>query len=368
MPRRRVLVLTPDFPPAIGGIQTLVHRLVEGWRHLEPRVVTLAAPGSRQVDASLRATVRRADCGLPCRHDLRLGALSAAALVEAVRFRPDVVLSAHLVMAPASWAISRGGRIPFVQYVHGAEAALRPGLARAAARRADAVIAVSSYAVGLISDSGGAGRCYQIPPGVDIPAATRTPRAVDPLVVTVARLAVAYKGQDVLIRALPLLRARLPHVNLAIVGDGPLRPYYAALATANGVQAQVHFTGAVPDEGRDVWFDRAHVFAMPARLDARGGGEGFGIVYLEAGAHGVPVVAGNVAGACDAVVDGRTGVLVDPADHVAVAEAIGDLLVDQRRARAMGQAGQIRAREFAWPRIAERVERVLLDVAERRDG
>jgi phosphatidylinositol alpha-1,6-mannosyltransferase len=106
---------------------------------------------------------------------------------------------------------------------------------------------------------------------------------------------------------------------------------------------------------------------MPSRLPAdRLGGEGFGMVYLEAGANGVPVVAGNVGGALDAVVDQQTGLLVDPADHVAVAGAISELLRDPGRAAALGRAGAEHAREFAWPLVAERVEQVLAEVAKRR--
>ena len=97
---------------------------------------------------------------------------------------------------------------------------------------------------------------------------------------------------------------------------------------------------------------------MPSRVPAGGfGGEGFGIVYLEADAHGCPSVAGNVGGAVDAVVDGETGLLVDPEDHVMSADALDRLLRDEPRRRAMGAAGAERAAEFAWPLIAARVGR-----------
>jgi phosphatidylinositol alpha-1,6-mannosyltransferase len=120
----------------------------------------------------------------------------------------------------------------------------------------------------------------------------------------------------------------------------------------------------VPNEERDSWLDQAHVFCMPSRLPAGGvGGEGFGIVYLEANAHALPVVAGNVAGALDAVVHGQTGLLVDPRDHLAVADAVSDLLLDPRRAEVLGREGERRARDFAWPRIAERVKSLLAQLA-----
>jgi phosphatidylinositol alpha-1,6-mannosyltransferase len=105
---------------------------------------------------------------------------------------------------------------------------------------------------------------------------------------------------------------------------------------------------------------------MPSRLSSNGGGEGFGIAYLEAGAHGLPVVAGNVGGALDAVVDDVTGLLVDPTDHIAVAGALIDLMLYRRRAAELGEAGATRAHEFAWESVARRVERVLREVANAR--
>jgi glycosyltransferase involved in cell wall biosynthesis len=93
-------------------------------------------------------------------------------------------------------------------------------------------------------------------------------------------------------------------------------------------------------------------------------GEGFGIVYLEAGVYGKPVVAGNVAGALDAVADGESGLLVNPTDSPAVASAIARLLHDRDLARRLGEAGARRAQGFAWPLIAERVEAVLLSQLE----
>ena len=123
-------------------------------------------------------------------------------------------------------------------------------------------------------------------------------RAARPTVVTVARLRDCYKGHDVLMRAMPLIRARVPDAQWIVIGDGPLRPELEREAAAPWPRRLRRFTGEVADAERDEWLDRAHVFAMPSRLRAGGGGgEGFGIVYLEAGAHGLPVVAGNVGGA-----------------------------------------------------------------------
>jgi phosphatidylinositol alpha-1,6-mannosyltransferase len=292
--------------------------------------------------------------------------LNARAVNEAFRFRPDVVLSAHIVMAPAAWTISRVIGTPYVQYLHGEEVAAKSGLARFAVRHASRVIAVSAYTESLVASVVRVGQLRRIPPGVDMPRACSASRAERPLIVTVARLVDRYKGHDVMLRALPLIKTRVPGVRWIVIGDGPLRGPLERKAGALGLTDDVRFVGTVSDPARDQWLDQARVFAMPSRLSPLGGGEGFGIVYLEAGCHMLPVVAGNVGGAVDAVVNGVTGLLVDPSDHVAVANAIADLLVDWRRAEALGRAGAARAMEFSWPRVARQVEALLYEVTGRQ--
>jgi phosphatidylinositol alpha-1,6-mannosyltransferase len=135
------------------------------------------------------------------------------------------------------------------------------------------------------------------------------------------------------------------------------------MISSSGLGGRVRLLGEADDAERDQWLDRARVFAMPSRLAANGGGEGFGIVYLEAGAHGLPVVAGDVAGARDAVINGVTGLLVDPTDHIAVADALTRLLLDHSLAESLGHAGELQARSLGWPSVAQKVEDLLHRVA-----
>jgi len=292
-----------------------------------------------------------------------------------MRFRPDVVLSAHIVVAPAAVAIRRLTGVPFVQYIHADETRARPRLARFAVSRADAIVAVSRHARDLALGAGAPpGRTHVIPPGVDPPEQRpgepsdepASPTTGEPIVLTVARLSARYKGHDVMVRALPRILERVPTARWVVVGDGPLRPELERAAAAAGIEDHVRFEGALADDRRDAWLRRADVFVMASRLPAGGGGEGFGIVYLEAAVHGLPVVAGNVGGSLDAVADGETGLLVDPADPVAVGDAVADLLVDRDRAQALGRAGAARAEGFAWPLIARRVEDLLMHLAASR--
>jgi phosphatidylinositol alpha-1,6-mannosyltransferase len=362
----RVLLITPDFPPAHGGIQRLLERLVVNAHDVAYEVMAPESPGAGEWDARQPYPVVRTPATR--QRQLRIAALNAAALNRARTTRPDVVLSGHLVTAPAALAVRRALGIPYVQYLYALEVSERARLAGIAGSGAGAVIAISRYTAELGRAAGiPAERIRVVPPGVDVVdrAAPRRRNGAPPRILTVARLQDRYKGFDVMVRALPLVRARVSNAEWVVVGDGRLRSEIARQATAYGVGDAVRFIGAVSDAERDAWYDRAHVFAMPSRLPPDSAGEGFGIVYLEAGTRGVPSVGGNVGGALDAIADGETGRLVDPTSHVEVAGAIAGLLEDPVRCREMGQAAARFAQGFAWPDVAARVEAVLADVARR---
>ncbi|MGO9763935.1 MAG: glycosyltransferase family 4 protein [Solirubrobacteraceae bacterium] len=362
----RLLILTPDYPPAPGGIQLVSERLAAGIDGFQTLVLALEEPGAAEFDRSRTTVIRRVRARrLP--HAGRLALLNAHALREALRFRPDVTLSMHLVASPAAAAIKQALGVPVAQYFHAEEIGARPRLAAFAAAHADRAIAVSSYTAGLVRATGATTASISvIPNGVDLPL-DATPEPVDrPTFVTVARIQERYKGHDVLVRALALVRAKVPDVQWLVIGDGSLRPVLEALVRSYGVEDSVRFLGSVSDEERNARLRRTHLLAMPSRLPAGGfAGEGFGIVYLEAGAYGKPVVAGNVGGALDAILDGVTGLLVDPLDQLAVAEAITALLLDPALARRLGAAGRRRAEEHAWPLIVARVQSVLLGLLAR---
>src|SRR5262249_28872047 len=138
------------------------------------------------------------------------------------------------------------------------------------------------------------------------------------------------------------------------------RPALEDRARATGLAGAVQFLGRLSDEERDAEFAAAHAFCMVSRLPAGGlAGEGFGIVYLEAGAHGLPGVAGRGGGATDAVLDGETGLLVDPEDHVAVADALVSLLRDRALADRLAAAGRARAQQQTWAAAGQALEEEL---------
>lgn len=360
--RPRVLLVTPDFPPAPGGIQVVAHRLAAAMTQLDTQVVAPGAPGAAQFDATSGLAVHRVHGGTRLRGGEN-ALLNTAALAHALRFRPHLTLSMHIVASPAAAAIRRATGARTAQYFHAEEIGAKPRLAAFAARQADVSIAVSAYTAGLVAATAAPGdRVRVIANGTDIPGDAAALPSQRPTIVTIARIEERYKGHDTMVRALALVLAKVPDALWVVIGDGSLRPAIEELARAYGVTESVRFLGAVSDEQRDAWLARATLLAMPSRLPAGDfAGEGFGIVYLEAAAYGKPVVAGNVGGAVDAVRDGETGLLVDPLDPVAVAEAIVQLLDDGDLARRLGAAGRTRAAQFAWPHVAARVQALLLD-------
>jgi phosphatidylinositol alpha-1,6-mannosyltransferase len=360
--RPRLLILTPDFPPSPGGIQVVAHRLAIGLEGFSTSVIAPDVPGASAFDAESGVPTYRVRGGGALRGGQN-ALLNAAALAQAVRVRPDVTLSAHIVTSPAAAAIRTITRARTVQYFHAEEIGAKPRLAAFAARRADASIAVSSYTAGLVTATGPRPtRLEVIGNGTDVPAQTEPLPVERPTIVTVARIEERYKGHDAMLRALPLVLAKVPDAQWIVIGDGSLRAGLEALAESSGIAASVRFLGAVDDEQRNLWLRRANVLAMPSRLPAGGfAGEGFGIAYLEAGAYGKPVVAGNVGGALDAVGDGETGLLVDPRDTGALAQALTTLLLDGQLAARLGAGGRARALAHAWPRVVARVEALLLE-------
>ena len=181
-----------------------------------------------------------------------------------------------------------------------------------------------------------------------------------PIVVCVSRL-VPRKGQDVLVRALPAVQQQVPGAALLVVGGGPDAPRLLRLAAETGVADDVVLTGAVPWEELPAHYDAGDVFAMPCRTRRRGlEVEGLGIVFLEASATGLPVVAGRSGGSPDAVLDGVTGHVIDGTSVGEVAAAVGRLLADPVAARTMGAAGREWVqREWRWEVLAGRLRDLL---------
>ncbi|HLW78077.1 MAG TPA: glycosyltransferase family 4 protein [Terriglobia bacterium] len=176
------------------------------------------------------------------------------------------------------------------------------------------------------------------------------------LVLTVGRLLEREpgKGVDVIIRALPLVIRAAPQTTFVVVGDGDLRPALESLAVSTGVSERVRFVGSVSDAELRDWYRKADVFVMPSRQ------EGFGIVFLEAMAFGVPVIGGAVGGTPDIISDGVTGYLVEYGDTGALADRLVRLLGDPEQRRRMSVAAREHvAKNYTFDLFRNRLRRLL---------
>lgn len=282
------------------------------------------------------------------------------------RGRNFVIIATHANLAPVAWCCRVLSRAPFAVWAHGMEAwgGMRNSVLLAL-RRARTIFTASRFTAAAVEKSvlGCLGKTQVLSHAI---GGTLQPRngvkrsGREPRVLTVARLqhADAYKGVDTLLLSWPLVLSRIPAAELHVVGEGGDRVRLQRLATRLGLDRRVHFLGQLDDSALVDCYANASIFALPGRLrEGRNpAGEGFGLVFLEAAAAGLPSVAGRAGGAVEAVEDGVTGVLVDPENPREVAEAIVHLLSNPSVARQMGESGRVRvAREFSYERFSNGV-------------
>ncbi len=372
----RTLVVTNDYPPRVGGVQRVLHGLV---RQLPPdRVAVLSPswPGWEAFDAGEPYQIFRQPerflwpgPGVGRRVRAAVRDFGAQVVLFGDAF-PLALLGPGLARRGTPYLVGAHGVDYWLSLVSGAHAAYR--FATSWASRV--VVMCSRFVARVVRTAVPEGVPVSVlRPGVDLerfrpdlpgqPVRARHGLGARPVVVCVSRL-VPRKGQDVLIRALPRVRARVPEAALLIVGDGPDRRRLEGLAR-EAPPGSVVFAGEVAEDELPRYYAAGDVFAMPCRT--RAGGlevEGLGLVFLEASACGRPVVAGGSGGAPEAVVDGVTGLVVDGRDVEGVAAAVGDLLAEPERATAMGRAGRGWVeRGFGWPRAAEVLAQWLREAA-----
>ena len=376
----KVLIVTNDFPPRRGGIQSFVHALAT---RLPADGVVVYAPawdGAAAFDAQQPFPVIRHPGSLML--PVRPVARRAAALL-AEHGCDTVLFGAAAPLGLLAPGLRAAGARRIVGITHGHEAgwAALPGarsLLRRIGEHTDALTYLGEYfrvrlARALTPQA--AARLVRLAPGVDTTVfrpgtegeavRARLGLAGRPVVLCVSRL-VPRKGQDTLIRAWPrVLAARAAAGGqepvLLIVGDGPYRNDLDRLAGRLGVTGSVRFTGPVPEADLPGYYAAADIFAMPCRT--RRGGldvEGLGIVYLEASAAGLPVIGGDSGGAPDAIEPGESGYVVPGRDLDALVSRLVALLADPAAAAAMGEKGQAWVhREWRWDLVAARLEHLL---------
>jgi phosphatidylinositol alpha-1,6-mannosyltransferase len=361
------LLVTNDFPPKVGGIQSYLYEL---WRRLpadETTVLTTAYPGAADWDDGQRFRVERV------RQRMLLPTPGVAAGINALArdAGADVIFVDPVL--PLGLIGVRLRAAPFVVVAHGAEVTVpgrlpgTRGLARRVLRAASGVVAAGSYPARIATRvAGTALPVMNVPPGVDTERFRPLPQEARaaarrrfglpldrPVVLGLSRL-VPRKGFDVLIDAVAGLD---DDVLLAIGGAGRDAARLESRAEKRGLAHRTRFLGRVPQTDLAGLYACVDVFAMLCR--ERWGGleaEGFGIVFVEAGACGVPAVAGRSGGAHEAVVDGETGIVVEPRDVTGVRAALDLLLGDEALRARLGASARRRAvDELSYERLVARL-------------
>ncbi len=377
----KAILVAPYFSPRIGGLESYSLHVALNLRDLGWDIVIVS---TRQPAEELpeevaglpiyylrsRATFSNTPIGLGWRRQLRK-------IFEAER--PDVINGHTPVPYLADMAERARGRIPYVLTYHSdlhkdsfpynlAARLANLALTVPTLRRCTSIIATSHY---YVKESrylrSFAPKIHAVPPGVDLarlhPGVTPDASLAEryrgkQVILFVGSLKKSHdhKGLDILIKAFAQIRADHRGARLVVVGGGDGLPAFQELASREGVTAEVDFAGRVTDEALAQYYKLASVFAMPSTNRS----EGFGMVFAEAGAVGVPVVGTRVGGVPYAIDDGKTGLLVQPGSVGALAGALETLLSDPDLAARLGKAGAARAAaESDWRDLACRTAKVL---------
>lgn len=373
----RTLVITNDFPPRPGGIQTFGYEIV---RRFDPESVTVLTSnweGAAEFDAAQDFKIVRANTQtlVPSK-----STLSMARQIVVAENVTQVLFGAAAPLGLLAAPLRKLGVTNIVGMTQGHETgwAMTPGT-RQALRKigndTDYLTYISEYTHKKIAKAlspSAAARMRRIVPGVDSTEFSpdnlssgnqlRTELGwIDrPVIVCVSRL-MARKGQDELIRALPIIQQTVANASLIIVGDGPYRKDLERLVKKLGLENFVHLTGKVSQTELSKWYAAGDIFAMPCRT--RMGGwdvEGLGIVFLEGSATGLPVIVGDSGGAVDAVIDGETGYLVDGTNTAEIAGRIAYLFANPDIAKKMGEAGRNWVtQEWTWDQNFKKLDGLL---------
>ncbi|QOR46977.1 glycosyltransferase family 4 protein [Trueperella pecoris] len=372
---RKTLLVTNDFPPRAGGIQTFLEGFVG---QLDPEQLLVYASTPPAADGLSGAELAaRYDATQPygvVRYPGTMMLPTPAVKREMQRLIADhdvknVWFGAAAPLGLLANAARAAGADRVISTTHGHEIgwSMLPGsrqMLRKVFRDADLVTYLTEATLKRLAPFIGDTAIMQLHGAIDPElfafnaAARERLRArygLDeaPVVVCISRL-VERKGQDRLIDAWPGVVARHPQAKLVIVGKGPYGDKLRAMAAASPVSASIVFTGEVQYTELVAHYSLGDIFAMPCRT--RGGGldiEGLGIVYLEAYAAGLPVVAGDSGGAPEAVINGETGLVVNGRSVEAIIAALDYLLQDPKRAKAMGEAGRTWVdQKWRWSDVA----------------
>lgn len=374
--RLRILHVTRNLPPLVGGMERLNWHIADELSHradmhvIGPKgALSLKPGGVAMTEAPLRPLWRF------------LLASTRHAVTMARRFRPDIVLAGSGLTAPAALLAARACKARSAVYVHGLDLVAKHPIYRAlwlpTIRRMDVVIANSrptadqALALGVRRE-----RLYLVHPGVQLPDAARSSDALEAfrlhhglgdakLLLSIGRLTTRKGLREFVQQALPAIVQQAPDALLVVIGDTPTDSLHAdvqtrqsiqSIADAAGVGEHLRFLGLVDDSTLACAYESASAHVFPVR-SLPGDPEGFGMVAIEAAAHGLPTVAFASGGVIDAVAEGQSGCLISQEDYAAFAESVLQVLADGKdtwKPRAAAFAGN-----FAWPAFGQRMANAL---------
>jgi phosphatidylinositol alpha-1,6-mannosyltransferase len=362
----RILVVTHEFPPVTGGIGTHCYEMAKHWsERADVTVATLADGAPRRA----RDHPFRVD-EIPRRPSQpeRVWGLGRRVRELTLASRPDLIYSGHWRATGVAVRLGLVGvrtKPEYAQAIHGSEVLylLRGQAPRShrrlfqwTTRRARRLVALGGYQGELLSQLGvPRGRVFVSPEGADVGRFERIDESVLEavrqrhrlqgrfVILTVGRL-VERKGHDTVLRALPRVAESVPNVTYLIVGDGPHEAPLRSLARELEIDDRVVFCGRVPEDELVAYYHACDVFVMMSR-ELSEDTEGFGIVFIEAAACGKPTLGGRSGGISDAIVDGETGMLIEPEALDPLTTALVSLSRDRGLARRLGEAGRRRVYE-----------------------
>lgn len=356
---KKILVVTNDFGPRTGGIESFVIGLLERIKEQEVIVFTSAQGNTDEYDKKwldefgIRVIRDRSKILLPTlRVTKRAKAIIRLHDIEVIVFGAAAPLA---LMAPA---LRNSGVKKIVALTHGHEvwwAKIFPfNLAmKRIGKSVDHLTYLGEFTRNAIAQSltkKSTDSMVKIAPGIDTAHFIPQPDSMQKritlglenkkIIISVGRL-VHRKGQDKLIEAMPQILQSVPNAYLLLVGEGPYRSHLEKLANKLSLNESITFVGRILYDKLPNYLSAADVFVMPSRSRFFGlEVEGLGIVYLEASACGIPVIAGNSGGAPDAVLEGVTGLCVNGTDISQIANAVIEICSDAGRASQMGSAGR----------------------------
>ncbi|HAH20742.1 MAG: hypothetical protein A2Y00_07365 [Omnitrophica WOR_2 bacterium GWF2_43_52] len=377
---KKMLFLTVDFPPMGGGMSRHSFDVALALRQLKEPVVIAAPQAGRDKDviAEVGFSVVRLPGIVPGRiFDNYLRSVVIFFLYGfyycVSRRVKAVVVNTWSIAGVAAFLIKKTLGIPYFVFAHGLDVyapLANPKVyhvMRVVLKNASLVIANSNCTAGLVKRVVGEREKIEVlHPVIDTKRFTPQPSFFDKkiadkkVILTVARL-VESKGHEAVIRALPRIIQHIPRLLYKIVGEGPLEQRLKELVDTLGLGDKVAFVGNVQDNELAAYYASCDVFVMISReIKERGEVEGFGIVFLEAGACARPVVGAKSGGVPDAVIDGVTGILVDPLNEEEIARAIIRILQDEPLAKSLGENGKRRVEtELTIENFADKLKRII---------